>query len=65
MEKWLKKVIDLDELYYFYLDTIFIWKATKKKVGGSPADLVKKPFSFEIIFDVLELNIFLYIRKRK
>ena len=42
MEKWPKKVIDLDELYYFYLDTIFIWKATKKKVGGSPADLVKK-----------------------
>jgi len=25
MEKWPKKVIDLDELYYFYLDTIFIW----------------------------------------
>ena len=60
-----KKVIDLDELYYFYLDTIFIWKAKKKKVGGSSADLVKKPFSFEIIFYVLELNIFLYIRKRK
>jgi len=64
MEKWPKKVIDLDELYYFYLDTIFIWKAKKGRVLPCRFGK-KKPFSFEIIFYVLELNIFLYIRKRK